>query len=100
MIIINFIFKLFKSKDSINNISYNSIFVIIEYLTKYNKFILINKSYLTEDLADIIFRKVINNYKLPDEFITDKDITFVLQFFIIFIAKLEMNNKFSIAFYL
>jgi len=50
----DFIVKLFKFKDSINNISYNSILVIVERFTKYNKFIFVNESYLVEDLVDII----------------------------------------------
>src|SRR6266566_1503218 len=98
-VIIDFIVKLFKSKDSINNISYNSILVIIERLIKYNKFILVNKSYLIEDLVDIIIREVINNYRLLNEFIIDKNTTFILRFFITFITKLEMNSKLSIAFH-
>ncbi len=53
-VIIDFIVKLFKSKDLVNNTNYNSIFVIIEHFIKYNKFILINKSHLIEDLIDII----------------------------------------------
>ncbi len=36
---INFIIKLFKFKDLVNNINYNNIFVIIKHLSKYNKFI-------------------------------------------------------------
>ncbi len=99
-ITIDFIVKLFKSKDFINNINYNSILVIIKYLIKYNKFILINESYLIEDFANIIIRKIINNYKLLNEFITNKSIIFILRFFTTFIIKFKMNNKFSIAFYL
>ena len=77
-ITIDFIVKLFKSKDFVNNISYNNIFVIIEYLIKYNKFIPINEFHLIKDLADIIVRKIINNYKLLNEFIINKNIIFVL----------------------
>ena len=73
---------------------------IIKYLTKYGKFILINKSHSTKDLIDTIIQKIINNYRLPDEFITDKSITFILRFFIIFIIKFGVNNKLSITFHL
>ncbi len=99
-IIINFIIKLFKSKDLVNNTNYNSILVIIKRFTKYNKFILINESYLVEDLIDIVIWEVINNYGLLDKFIINRGTTFALRFFIIFIIKLRMNNKFSIVFYL
>ncbi len=74
----DFIVKLFKFKDFINNISYNSILVIVECFTKYNKFILVNESHSTEDLVDTIIREVINNYRLPDEFVIDKSTIFVL----------------------
>ncbi len=99
-IIINFIAKLSKPKDSINNTNYNNISAITKRFIKYSKFILVNESYSTEDLADIIVQKVINNYKLLDELIIDKDTTFALQFFIAFITKLKVNNKFSTTFYL
>ncbi|SRR6266699_2238681 len=96
----DFIVKLSKFKDLVNNINYNNIFVIIECLIKYSKFILINESYSIKDLVNIIIREIINNYRLLDEFKIDRDITFVLRFFIIFIIKLEVNSKLSIAFYL
>src|SRR6266566_3249264 len=51
-------------------------------------------------ITDIIIRKIIHNYKLPNEFITNKNTTFVSQFFIILITRLKINNKLSIAFYL
>ena len=99
-VIIDFIVKLPKSRDLINNINYNSIFVIIKRFTKYSKFILVNESHSIEDLADTVIREVINNYRLPDEFIIDKSTTFALRFFIIFIIKLGVNNKLSITFHL
>ena len=100
MVIIDFIVKLFKSKDFVNNINYNNIFVIIKRFIKYNKFIPINESHLTEDLIDTVIRKIINNYRLSNEFIIDKSITFVSRFFITFITKLKVNNKFSTTFHL
>ncbi len=96
----DFIVKLFKSKDLVNNTSYDSILVIIEYFTKYSKFVSINESYSIEDLADIVIWEVINNYRLLDEFMIDKDIIFVLRFFIVFIVKLRVNSKCFIVFYL
>ncbi len=51
---INFIVKLPKSRDLVNNTSYNSIFVIVDRLTKYGKFTSANESHLIEDLVDIV----------------------------------------------
>ena len=96
----DFIVKLSKSKDFVSNINYNSILVIIECFIKYSKFIFINESHSTKDFTDIVIQKVISNYRLLNKFITDKNTTFVLHFFIIFIVKLKINNKLSIVFYL
>ena len=76
-VIIDFIVK-FKFKDLINNISYNSILVIVKRFIKYNKFILINEFHLVKDLADIIIREIISNHRLSDEFMIDKGTTFIL----------------------
>ncbi len=99
LIIIDFIVKLFKSKDPVNNTSYNNILVIIKRFTKYSKFISINESHSIEDLTDTVIQKIINNYRLSDEFVINKSIIFALRFFTTLIVKLRVNNKFSIAFY-
>src|SRR6266699_1944314 len=96
----NFIVKLFKSKDPINNTNYNSILVIIDRLTKYRKFTSANESHSIEDLADIVIREVISNYKLLNEFVTDRGTIFAFRFFITFIVKLGVNSKLFIVFHL
>ncbi|SRR6266699_4720072 len=98
-IIIDFIVKLSKSKDFVNNISYNSILVIVDRFIKYNKFTSVNESQSIEDLIDIVIWEVISNYRLPNEFVIDKDITFAFRFFIVFIAKFGVNSKLSIVFH-
>jgi len=97
-VIIDFIVKLFKFKNSVNNISYNNILVIVKRFTKYNKFILANESHSTKDLTNIIIREIINNHRLPDEFITDRSTTFTFKFFIIFIVRFGVNSKFFYSF--
>ncbi len=96
----DFIVKLFKSRDLVSNINYNNIFVIVKRFIKYSKFISANEFYLTKDFTDIIIRKIINNYRLLSEFVMNRSIIFALRFFTIFIAKLKVNSKLSIVFYL
>ncbi len=72
----------------------------MDRLTKYNKFISINKSHLIKDLADIVVREVISNYKLSDKFVINRNTIFTFRFFITFTAKLGINNKLSITFHL
>ena len=96
---IDFIVKLFKSRDPVSNTNYNSIFVIVKRLIKYNNFIFINESYSIKDFINIVIWEVINNYGLLNEFVIDRDTTFTLRFFITFIIKLGVNNKLFITFY-
>ncbi len=79
---------------------YNNIFIIVKRFIKYNKFILVNEFHLIKDLIDTIIRKIINNYRLLNKFVTNKSITFALRFFIAFIIRFGINNKLSITFYL
>jgi len=53
-VIMDFIVKLSKSKDFVNNINYNNILVIIDCFIKYSKFISVNESYLIKDFMDIV----------------------------------------------
>ncbi len=99
-VIIDFIVKLLKSKNLVSNTNYDNIFIIIKGFIKYNKFIPINESHSIKNFINIVIRKIINNYRLPNEFIINKNIIFILQFIIIFITKLRMKNKFSTTFYL
>ncbi len=96
---IDFIVKLLKSKDIVNNTNYNNIFIIIDRFIKYNKFTPINESHSTEDLADIVVQKIIGNHRLSNEFVIDRGTTFASRFFIAFIIKLGVNNKLFITFY-
>ena len=77
-IILDFIVKLSKSKDFINNISYNNILVTIDCFIKYSKFISINKFHLIKDLTDIVIQEVINNHRLLEKFIIDRNTIFAL----------------------
>jgi len=53
-VIINFIVKLSKSRDPVNNTSYNSILVTVDRFIKYGKFTPANESHSTKDFADIV----------------------------------------------
>ncbi len=72
----------------------------MDRFTKYSKFIFANESHSTKDLTDIVVRKVINNHRLLNEFVTDKSTIFVSRFFITLIAKFGVNSKLFTIFYL
>jgi hypothetical protein len=77
---LDFIIKLLLSKDLLIGIEYNSILVIIERLTKYNKFILYLEASNTKVLTYTFLRVILANYRIPKEIILDKDKLFTLKF--------------------
>ena len=75
----DFIVKLPKSKERLTNVTYNSILVITDKLTKYGYFILYKESSNTEDLVYVFLRIVVVNYGLLEEVILDRDKLFILK---------------------
>ena len=75
----DFIVKLPKSKERLTNVTYNSILVITDKLTKYGYFIPYKESSNTEDLVYVFLRIVIANHRLLEEVILDRDKLFILK---------------------
>ena len=73
----DFIVKLLKSKERLTNITYNSILVITDRLTKYGYFIPYKESSNTEDLVYAFLRIVVANHELLEEVISDRDKLFI-----------------------
>ena len=69
----DFIVKLPKSKERLTNVTYNSILVITDRLTKYGYFIPYKELSNTEDLAYVFLRIVVANHGLLEEVISDRD---------------------------
>ena len=69
----DFIVKLPKSKERLTNVTYNSILVITDRLTKYGYFIPYKESSNTEDLVYVFLRIVVANHGLLEEVISDRD---------------------------
>ena len=79
--------------------SYNSIFVIIDQLTKivfYKPVIIIIN---TASLLEIIIVIMIRHYKLPNLIITSQELLFILKFLSILCYFLGIKQTFSTTFY-
>ena len=61
----DFIVKLPLSKDTITNIKYNSILVVVSRLTKYAHFIPWKEKGNAKDLAKVILKEIIANHGIP-----------------------------------
>jgi hypothetical protein len=60
----NFIVKLFKSRDLIIKVKYDSILTVTKRMTKYKYFILCNEAMTAFKLAHLVMHNIITNYKL------------------------------------
>jgi hypothetical protein len=96
---LDFIVKLPPSKDPLTGVEYNSILVIIERLTKYEKFIPYLEASDAKALAYTFVRVILANHGLLEEIISDRDKLFTSKFWKSLMALLGTNHKLSIAFH-
>ncbi len=99
-IILNFIIKLLLFKNLMINISYNSILVIIDRLTKYTYFINYIKVLNAEDLIYTFLRIIFANHDILAEIIFNQDKLFTFKFWKLLIDQLKIKHKLFIAYYL
>ena len=69
----DFITKLLKLKHLVTKYLYDSIFVIVDKLIKYAKFILFREDYTIKDLAFILLNRLIRYYSIPKSITLDRD---------------------------
>jgi antitoxin component of RelBE/YafQ-DinJ toxin-antitoxin module len=77
---LDFIVKLPLSKEILTGVTYNSILIVTDRLTKYAYFILYKKGLTVEELVYTFNRNVITNYRIPEEIISNRDKLFTLNF--------------------
>ena len=78
---------------------FNSILVVVDWLTKWGTFIPYKKLFIVEDLAYIFLRWIVAEHRLPRELISDRDKLFISRFWKALIAQLDMKHKLSIVYY-
>ena len=76
----NFIVKLPLSKDTITDIKYDSILVVVDRLTKYAHFISWKEKGNAKDLAKLILKEIIANHGIPWSIIFNRDKLFTSKF--------------------
>ena len=72
-ITMNFITKLFKSKNSTNQKFYDVILMMCDRLTKYFHIIFFNEKYTIEQLKFVILNRFIRYHELSNAYINDKN---------------------------
>ena len=79
-ITMDFIVKLPLSKDTITDIEYDSVLVVVDRLTKYAHFIPWKEKGNAKDLAKMILKEIIANHGIPQSIISDRDKLFTSKF--------------------
>jgi hypothetical protein len=77
---LDFIVKLPLSKEVLTGVTYNSILVVIDRLTKYAYFILYKEGLIVEELIYTFNRNVITNHGISEEIISNRDKLFTSNF--------------------
>lgn len=89
--------KLPISKEPVTGMKYDSIFVIVDRLTKMTYFIPYKEATDAEDLAYVFTRYISANHGLPGDIISDRGRTFVSKFWKGLTTRLGTNHKASTA---
>ena len=76
----DFITRLPPSIEAHIGVSYDTILVIVDRLTKYTHFILCKATLIAKQLGFLVLDRLIRYYRIPRVFITDRDKLFTLAY--------------------
>ena len=91
----DFIIKLPVSKEPGSTNRYDSMFVVIDRLSKYIYFILCQEDMTAEEFAYLFYRTVTSRHRIPAEIILDRDKLFKSKFWQSLIIRLGAEHKIS-----
>ncbi|RFU29059.1 hypothetical protein B7463_g7277, partial [Scytalidium lignicola] len=93
----DFIVKLPVSTDRTTKIEYDSIFVVTEHRTNYATFEPFRETWGAEEVADIFLRRIVSQWGLPKQIISDRDTRFTSKFWETLTARMGVKRKLSTA---
>ena len=88
-----------QGQRQMTGVTYDSVLVVTDRLTKYCYFIPYKESSTAEDLVYIFLRTIASQHGLPKEIISDRETLFTSNFWKSLMEQLGVNYKLSIAFY-
>ena len=77
----------------------DSIFIVIDKLSKAAHFILIKSTYKTMNIADIFLKEIFRLHGIPKAIILDRDVKFTGNFWRSLFSRLETQLNFSTAYH-
>ena len=96
----NFIIKLPISKDPVTNVSYNSIWVIVDRFNNKPHYIHFKKDYNARTLYHIWMDRIVRIHAHPEEVISDRDKLFTSEYWKIMMEAFGTKLKHSNAYHL
>ena len=98
-VVMNFIVKLSPSKKLLTEVIYDSILIIVNWLTKKVRFLPYKEVSNAEELTYTFLRNVTVLQRLSDKIISDRDKLFMLRFWTALTRQLELSHKLSTVYY-
>ena len=95
----DFITGLPKSKDPVNHVEYDSIWVIVDRLVKYAYFLPFREDCTAEQLAFAFIRQYLDKHGIPEKIVSDRDKLFTSKFGTSFFKQIGVKLKFSTAYH-
>jgi RNase H-like domain found in reverse transcriptase/Reverse transcriptase (RNA-dependent DNA polymerase)/Integrase zinc binding domain/Chromo (CHRromatin Organisation MOdifier) domain/Retrotransposon gag protein len=98
-IAMDFIVKLPPSEEPMTNTVFDSIWVIVDRLTKAVHFIPYKEGSNAQEMAYAFSKEVVKRHGLPEEIITDRDKLFTSKYWTSLMAQWGVNHKLSTAYH-
>lgn len=95
----DFITGIPESKDPATGVSYDSIWVVVDRLTKWAYFLPCSKTTTAEQLAYLFERDIVSVHLWPDNIVSDRDKLFVSKFWQGLMQRMGVKSKLSTAFH-
>ena len=95
----DFITKLPKSTEPVEGITYDSILVMVDRLTKYTHIIPFRETYTAEQLGYVVLDRLIRHNSIPKKLVSDRDKLFTSKFWQSLVGLMGTKLKLSTAFH-
>ena len=96
----DYIIKLPPLKDTVTGIIYDSILVIVDWLTKYARFIPCREKKSADKLAKTLLKKIVSNHGILQSIILNRDKLFTSEFWNSWTRQLGIKIKLFMAYHL
>lgn len=95
----DFIVKLPVSEEPVTSVKYDSIWVVVDRLTKMSHFVPCNETISASDLAHLFMSKIFSAHGLPENIVSDRGSLFVSKFISSLCLMADVKQKISTAYH-